>query len=210
MCGSLGTAEPAIGGQHEAAPVEQRLLTRRRDRRAARGPGARPIVPMNGAPGDADAGKVGRGGPAVGEVPADLEGIGELVAQEPEAGDLDGVAVGVGLDVEDLDVEQVARLGALDVDRVRSVGAADRGSTPATSASETSGPICPSKASRVSRIDLVAGFAPDERGDVGVPAVVAGRRLLDERLRPVDGDLEPGLHLVPPRLDRSCWPPSMS
>src|SRR5262249_59847912 len=70
-----------------------------------------------GGAGDAGAGKVGGGGEPAGDVPRHLERLGELVTQEPEPRHLDGVAVRVGLDVEDLDVEQVARLGAVDVHR---------------------------------------------------------------------------------------------
>ena len=195
-------------GEHEAAAVEQRLFAgggageqlvagRQADRAHERGSG------------DADAGKVVGGGPAPGDVPVDLEGLGELVAEEPEPGYLDGVAVAVGFDVEDLDVEQVARLGAVDVDgagqgmhhvEVRSGDVVPRGGGAQLSVEGVTG----------LEDHLVAGVAVDHRWDVGVPAVVAGAGLLHQRLGPVDADLRRGLHRVPPRLDRSCWPPSMS
>ena len=98
--------------QHEAAAVEQRLLARR-------GPGEQLVSrrEADGAherrAGDADAGQVGRGRPTVGDVPVDHERVGEHVAQEAEPRHLDGVAVAVGFDVKDLDLEQVAGLGAL-------------------------------------------------------------------------------------------------
>ena len=61
--------------------------------------------------------QVGRSRPAVSDVPADLERVGEHVAEEAEPGYLHGEAVTVGFDVEDLDLEQVAGLGAFDEDR---------------------------------------------------------------------------------------------
>src|SRR6266542_1661129 len=66
--------------------------------------------------GDAHARQVVGGGPAVGDRPAHHERLGELVAQEAEAGHLHGVAVAVRLDVEDLDLEDVTVLGPVDVD----------------------------------------------------------------------------------------------
>src|SRR6185437_1959382 len=124
---------------------------------------------------DAYPGQVGRGRPPVRDVPVDLERVGELVAQEAEARHLHGEAVAVRLDVDDLDLEQVARLGALDVDRTGErvhdvevrrgdgIQGRVRGHLPVE---------------RVPRLQhhLVAGLAPDQRWDVGVPPVVAGVR----------------------------------
>jgi hypothetical protein len=138
-----------------------------------------------------------------------LKGSGELIAKEPEPGNLDGVAVAVGFDVEDLDVEQIARLGALDVHgagqgvhhvEVRGGDVVPRGVRAQLPVEGVTG----------LEDHLVARVAVDRRRDVGVPAVVAGVGLLHQRLGPIDADLGRGLHRVPPRLDRSCWPPSMS
>ena len=66
--------------------------------------------------GDADAGDLGRGGKAVAHVPLGDEGVEVDIPQEAEAGDDAGEAEGRRLDVEDVDLEEVAKLGALDVD----------------------------------------------------------------------------------------------
>ena len=45
-----------------------------------------------------------------------LKGSGHGASEEAEPWDLNGVAVAVRFDVEDLDVEEITRFGALDVD----------------------------------------------------------------------------------------------
>jgi hypothetical protein len=142
--------------------------------------------------GNTDRREVGRGRPAVGDVPVDLERLGEHVAQEPEPRHLGGVAVAVRLDVDDLDVEQVAGLGTVDIygagERVQQIEVGlghdvERGVSPELT------------------VECVAGFedhlfawiTPEHWRDVRVPSVVAGGRVLAERLRAVDADLVPGL-----------------
>jgi hypothetical protein len=66
---------------------------------------------------DPKTGQVARGRPTVGDDPGDLERFREHVAKEAEARDLHRIAVPVGLDVEDLDLEQVAWFGSLHMDR---------------------------------------------------------------------------------------------
>jgi hypothetical protein len=51
------------------------------------------------------------------DLPADQEGLGEDVCQEPEAWNLGGEAEGLGCDLQDLHLEQVPGLGAGHVDR---------------------------------------------------------------------------------------------
>ncbi len=188
MCGSLGTADAADGREHETAAVEQRLF--------AGGGDGEQLVPGRQADraherpaGDAHAGQVGGGGPAVGDGPVDLERIGELVAEEPEPGDLGGVAVARRFDVDDLDVEQIARLGPFDVDgagqRVESIEV-----HPGDSLQRDPGAQLPVERVACLEDHLIARFASDDGGDVGVPAVVAGGGLLDEALAAVDADLE--------------------
>src|SRR5690606_39063614 len=154
------------GRQDEAAAFERRLF-------AGGGPGEALVAggeadgAHEGRGGDADAGQAGGDGPAVGHVPAHDERFGEDVAQEPEAGYLDGVAVAVGLDLQDLDLQQVAGLGALDVDgpgeRVDDVevGGADR-------LQRGLGPHL--AVERVARLhdDLVAGSHAEDGRDVGM------------------------------------------
>src|SRR5215207_5309081 len=107
MCGSLGAADAADGGSTKP-PGSSSACSRAVVAASSSLAGGEADRPHERRAGDADAGDVGGGGPAAGDVPVDLEGLGEHVAEEPEPGDPDGVAVAVGLDVEDLDVEQVA------------------------------------------------------------------------------------------------------
>ncbi len=129
--------------------------------------------------------------------PADLEGIGELVPEEAEPWDLNGVAVAVRFDVEDLDVEEITRFGALDVDgagegvepvEVRRSHVVEGGV----------GTHLPVEAITRLEDDLLARLAPEDRGDIGMPAVVTRARLLRQRLRPVDADFAHGLHIASP------------
>src|SRR6185295_7006142 len=70
---------------------------------------------------------------AIGDGPVDDVRVRENVAQEAEAGDLGREAEFGWLHIHDVDFEQVARLGAFDVDRPRQgvdrveVGRRDRG-----------------------------------------------------------------------------------
>src|SRR6266542_5856693 len=110
-----GTASVGSGGStkppRSSAACSRAVVTSSRRRS-----GASPMVPHERRAGDAHARQVVGGGPAVGDRPAHHERLGELVAQEAEAGHLHGVAVAVRLDVEDLDLEDVTVLGPVDVD----------------------------------------------------------------------------------------------
>jgi len=149
------------------------------------------MVPHERRAGDAHARQVVGGGPAVGDRPAHHERLGELVAQEAEAGHLHGVAVAVRLDVEDLDLEDVTVLGPVDVDgpgervdhvEVRRAHGVQGGRGPHLAVEGVTG----------RKDHLVARVAAHHRRDVRVPAVVPRLRLLDEGPRPVDLDLVRG------------------
>jgi hypothetical protein len=103
--------------------------------------------------------------------------LGELVAQEPEPRYLHREPVLVGLDVEDLHRQQVAGLGAFDVDRP----------------GQRVDHVQVRRGQRVRRYprarlpvegvpglqhNLVPGLAADHRRDVRVPPVMAGGWLL--------------------------------
>ena len=78
--------------------------------------GATPITPQNGATRDADAGpELDPVGPGL-EARDLVERVGEVVGEEAEAGDRGGPAPVGGLELEQLDLEGVARLGAVDRD----------------------------------------------------------------------------------------------
>src|SRR5256886_13146733 len=66
---------------------------------------------------DADTGQVRRLGCPVRDAPAHDEGVRELVPEEPEARNLNGEAKGGGLDLQDLDLQEITWLGSIDVDR---------------------------------------------------------------------------------------------
>ena len=184
IAGSDGTADAGDGGRtnpprssaacSRAVIRPQRLAARRQPDRA-----------HERRTRDPHAGQVRRGGPPVGDVPAHHERLGEHVAQEAESRHLHRVAVGVRDDLEDLHLEQVAGLRSLDVHRagqrvdhvqVRRGHRVQRGLRAHLPVERVAG----------LQHDLVAGFAADDRRDVGMPPVVPRRRLLDQRLRPVD------------------------
>ena len=133
-------------------------------------------------------GQVPGGRPAVGNVPVDLERIRKRVPQEAEPGDLDRVAVAIRLDVDNLHLEQVARLGTFHIhrpgERVHHVQVRRGHNVQARGRAHL--PV-----ERVARLqdDLVARLAADHRRDVRMPAVVPCVRLLQQRLVPVDTDL---------------------
>ena len=189
-----------VGREHEPAPVQGGLLAG--DGPLQQGPvGGQADGAHERRAGDAQPGQVVGGRPAVADPPADHEGVGELVPQEAEPGHLHGVAVAVRLDLQDLDLEQVARLGPVDVHRAGErvddvqVGPGHRlqGRLRAHLAVEgVPGP----------QHHLVPGVAGHQRRDVRVPAVVAGLRLLGEGLGEVDPDLVRG-HGGTSRLDGS-------
>src|SRR6266545_1741573 len=113
------------------------------------------------------------------------------VAQEAEPRHLDRVAVAVGLDLQDLDLQEVPGLGAVDVDRpgerVHHVQVGRRHRLQRRGGSHLA-------VEGVTRLQdhLVAGVAAHHRRDVRMPAVVPGLRLLAQRLRVVDPDLVRG------------------
>jgi hypothetical protein len=126
-------------------------------------------------------------------------GVGELVPEEAEARHLGREPIAVGLNLQDLDLEDVAGLGIVDVYRAGQrmdhveVGRADRLS---------GGLRAELSVQAVPRLqdNLIARVAAHDRRDVRMPAVMAGLRLLGQRLRPVDPHLVRG-HRPPPLVD---------
>jgi hypothetical protein len=120
-------------------------------------------------------------------VPVDLERLGEDVAQEAEPRYLYREPVAVGLDVENLHREQIARLGTGHVDgageRVHDIQVG-RGHVVQRAARAH----LPVEGVPGLQHDLVPGLTAHHRGDVRMPAVVAGPRLLGQGLAPVDPD----------------------
>ncbi len=176
-----------VGREHEPAPVDGGLL-------AGGGPlhqgpvGRQPDGAHERRPGDAQPRQVLGGGPAALDAPAGHVRVGEHVAQEPEAGHLHGVAVAVRLDLQDLDLEQVARLGPVDVHRPgEGVDHVQVGRGHGLQGRLR--PHLPVEGVAGAQHHLVAGVADDHRRDVRVPAVVAGLRLLGQGLRVVDPHL---------------------
>ena len=142
---------------------------------------------MNGAPGDAHAGQLRRRGPAVGDGPVDEKGRGHDVAQEAEARHDGREGPPLGNDVEELDLQQIARAGALDQDRPR------EGMNHAQRQGREVGHGGARRHVAIHRVaglehDLLALVHLDRRGDVGMPAVVPGPRLIGEMPAPVDLD----------------------
>src|SRR5262245_17521778 len=150
--------------------------------------GAEADRPHKRGTGDAYAREVGRSRPAVGDVPVDLERLGEEVAEEAEAGHLHRIAIAGRFDFKNLDLEEVTRLGARDVDRPGErvhdieVGRSDGLQRDVRT-------HLPVKCIAGFEDDLVAGLTVHDRWDVGVPAIVAGVRFIAERLAPVDSNL---------------------
>jgi hypothetical protein len=130
------------------------------------------------------------------------EGVREVVAEEAESRDLDRVpplVPRVGVDRDDLRLEKVTRLGAPDEDR-----AGERMHGPERRVRDV-GDVCGRRELAVERVarlvdDGVAGVDLDDRLDRLVPAVVAGLRLLRQRLRRVDRDHVLSWHRSPPRI----------
>ena len=115
---------------------------------------------------------MGRGGKAVAHIPLGDEGVEVDVPQEAEAGDDAGEAERSGLDAEHVNLEQVARLGALDVD-----GAGEGVDEAEVDAGEVGvGGACVNLAVEGvagGHHHLFAGVGLDDGRDVGVPAVVS-------------------------------------
>jgi hypothetical protein len=144
---------------------------------------------MNDAPG-MRAGKLGRGGEAVTDFPLHDKRRGHHIAQKAQARH-DGAECGrLRKDVDEFDLEHVARLGALDEDRPGQGMDAAR---------IEGGEIGNGRIRAELAVDAVARFETDvlaladfENGrDVGMIAVVAGLRFGGERLAAVDAD---GVH----------------
>ena len=122
---------------------------------------------------DADTGQIRRLGCPVRDSPPHDEGVRELIPEEPEARNLNGEAKGGGLDFQDLDLKQITWLGSIDVDRPGQrmdhvqVDLADL--------------LCrrSGRDLAVQRVpgferDPIAGVDSQNRGNVRVPAIVAG------------------------------------
>src|SRR6266536_944071 len=202
IAGSAGTASVGSGGSTKP-PRSSAACSRAMVASGRRRSGASPMVRAHeGGAWNADAGQVLRGRPAPGDRPPHHERVGELVAQETEPRHLDRVAVADRLDLQDLDLQQVAGLGAVDVDRpgerVDHVQVGRRHGL-------QSGGRPHLAVERVTRLQdhLLTGVAAHDRRDIRVPAVVPGLRLLAERLRVVDPDLVRGhWGLLRARLER--------
>ena len=113
MAGSAGTAPAGLGQQDgivRSAGGQVRLPGGDRRQQVA-GRGDADDAHERGA-GDPHAGQVVRRRPAVGQLPADQVGVGEVVAQEPEPGDLGREPERLRDHLQDLGHQQVARLGA--------------------------------------------------------------------------------------------------
>src|SRR6266536_3293705 len=194
---------PAESCLMSTLPAVSRGGTVRSASAAIAGSAGSPMVRAHeGGAWNADAGQVLRGRPAPGDRPPHHERVGELVAQETEPRHLDRVAVADRLDLQDLDLQQVAGLGAVDVDRpgerVDHVQVGRRHGL-------QSGGRPHLAVERVTRLQdhLLTGVAAHDRRDIRVPAVVPGLRLLAERLRVVDPDLVRGhWGLLRARLER--------
>ena len=197
--------------------VDQRLL--------ARVPAGQQLRRRRGAhqagvddAGERDAGDVPRGRDAPAEVPDHLVRVGELLGEEPAAvlrrehpgvapplpGQRPGVLLRDRADVEDVDDEQVAGLGALHGDRAaehvhpRQRGVEDvlRRVVVVDRAVEPLAAVDP---------EHVAGAHVDLRGDVGMPAVVADDGLVGELLRRVEREDDLG-HATASVRAGHLWP----
>jgi hypothetical protein len=115
-------------------------------------------------------------------------GIGEVIAQEARAGPEPRPAEGLRDDVEILDLEQIARLCVLDPDRPGQ-GMARLLVLPLEIGGGRLGSDLPIARVTCLEDQLLTGCDLEDRRDVGVPAVVAGMRLVLEAFRAVDPDL---------------------
>ena len=212
MCGSAGTADAARGGRTKP-PRSSRACSRAAVAASELVAGGQPDRAHERGAGDPHAREVRRGRPPVGEVPVDLERLRELVAEEPEARYLGRVAVTVSLDVDDLDVEEVSGLSSLDVHRAGERVQADPGPPwrprPA---------MCRGRTGRRTRRG--SRGRPRRRArtrwPAGCPGASGCARWPGRRPAPCCGRCGSRWGAVghggmrSPRLDSSCWPPSMS
>jgi hypothetical protein len=159
--------------------------------------GATAETPMKGAPGIRTPGICSEVAQPVAQAPVHQERLGHDVAQEAQARDDRAEGAALGHDIEELDLQHVAGLGAPDVDgagqgmygariHVREIGHR--------------------RAGRDLTVERVAAFQHDllaradlEHGlNIGMIAVVARARLRRERLASVDAN---GGHGRPPLAD---------
>ena len=139
---------------------------------------------------------MGRGGKAVAHVPLDHKGVEVDVPQEAKAGNDAGEAEGGGLDVEDVNLQEVASFGTLHVD-----GASER----VDQAEVDAGQVGVGGAGVYLAVEGVAGLQDhlftrvglNGRRDVWVPAVVALGGFCGAGLGEVDLD---GFHGGPPLI----------
>ena len=169
-----GTAPAASGGSTRPPRLEHALLARgpRGQLLARRAPP--PITPMNGAPGMRTPGSCAEVAQPSAICQCTRNGSVMRSRRKPSPGMMRGEGVGLRRDVDELDLEQIARAGALHehragermhrarVDRGEVAVGGDRGAS------------WPSSASRVSSAISSPSSDLDDRRDVGVPAVVAG------------------------------------
>ena len=168
--------------------------------------------PGVGDAGVADAGQVPGGGHLAVEVPDRLVGVGVVVGEEPAGvglGEDAGVApalaggrarlLGDRAEVEDVDHQQVAGLGALDLD-----GAAEHVGVGQVDVADVVGGVVVAElgVGPLAALDpeLAAGLHEGGTGVVGVPAVVAGDGLVAHGLGLVDAE-----HHVWHERHLPCW-----
>ncbi len=194
-----------VGRHHQAAAAQQCLLALGpRGHLLARGCEA-DHAHERGAR-DAHARQLPGGRPAVGDLPVHQVGHRVEVAQEAEPRHDAGERVGLGQDVDELDLEEIARARSLhqhrpgdrvDRTRVHTGHARGGGRRPELSVHAIAG----------LEHDLLPLVGLEDRGDVGMPAVVAGLGLVDESLAPVDLDALHGTLLRRPRRGRRATAP---
>ena len=175
----IGRAD-AAAARHELGFARRpalELLVRRRDAGRAH----------EGAVRDAHARKLRRNGELARDLPVRDEVIVEELGQEAAAGGKAGPAVMLGHDLQVFDLEQVAGRRAFYEDR-----AGERMGNGAFEALEVlcRGTRADLEVVRVARLEreLLARPHLDDRRDVGMPAIVAGVRLIAQALCAVDGD----------------------
>ena len=139
---------------------------------------------------------MGRGGKAVAHIPLDHKGVEVDVPQEAKAGDDAGEAEGGGLDVEDVDLQEVASFGTLHIDGASE--GVDEAEVDAGEVGVGGGGVYLAVEGVAGLQDhLFAGVGLNGRRDVGVPAVVALGGFCGAGLGEVDLD---GLHGGPPLI----------
>ena len=183
---AAATGGKAVSGRSPATgpPAARMRSSRARCRSISSWDGATPITPAWTHGGHRDPRQLSGARVRPVELPADEERLGEEVGEEAEAGDDPVHAEVRGLVPDELDLEHVARLCPLDVDRPGQRVSEPEVEPPAVGvrARARQRPVEP--VARLER-ELVAGGDARHRLEVGVPAVVRGGRG-DPHRRPAD------------------------